>query len=70
MRDELENLLSRASLITIAAAIALGYALLSVAQGVSSLVLSIFTEQDDQFSSSGGPLSLRVGGRVSSLRSS
>ena len=64
MRDGLEDLLSRASLITIAAAIALGYALLSLAQGVSALVLSIFTEQEGQFSSSGGPLSLKVGGRV------
>jgi hypothetical protein len=64
VRDVLEDLLSRASLITIAAAIALGYALLNLAQGVSALVLSIFTEQDNQFSSSGGPLSLKIGGRV------
>jgi branched-subunit amino acid ABC-type transport system permease component len=64
VRDVLEDLLGRASLITIAAAIALGYALLNLAQGVSVLVLSIFTEQGDQFSSSGGPLSLKVGGRV------
>ncbi len=49
---------------TIAAAIALGYALLNLAQGVSALVLSIFAEQGDQFSSSGVPRSLKIGGRV------
>jgi hypothetical protein len=64
VRDDLEDLLSRASLVTITAAIALGYALLNLAQGVSFFVLSIFSEQSDQFSSSGGPLSLKVGGRV------
>jgi hypothetical protein len=63
VRDVLEDLLSRASLVIIASAIALGYALLSLAQGVSALVLSIFTEQEEQFAGR-GPLSLEIGGRV------
>jgi hypothetical protein len=65
VRDELEDLLSRAGLVTLTAGIALGYALLNLAQGVSALVLSISTEQDGQLLNAGrGPLSLEVGGRL------
>jgi len=64
VRDALEDFLSQATLLTIAAAIALGYAVLTVAQGVSALVLSVFTERDDQFGSGLGTLSLDVGSRT------
>jgi hypothetical protein len=64
MRDAVDELLSRTTLLTIAAAIALGYALLNLAQGVAALVLSISAEQSEQFGGSGGPLSLEVGDRV------
>ena len=63
MRDAVDELLSRTTLLTIAAAIAFGYAVLNVAQGAAAVVLSVFTEQEDQFGS-GGPLSLEVGGRT------
>jgi hypothetical protein len=65
MRDALDDLLRRASLVTIAAAIALGYALLNLAEGVSTLVVSIFTERDTGTFGGvgGGPLSLEVQGR-------
>jgi hypothetical protein len=64
VRDALDELLSRTTLLTIAAAIAGGYAVLSVAQGAAALVLSAFTEQEGQFDSIGGPLSLDVGDRT------
>jgi hypothetical protein len=64
MRDALDDLLRRRTLLTIAAAIALGYALLDVAQGAAGLVLSVFTQQATQFDAGRSPLSLRIGGRV------
>lgn len=63
MPDALDDLLRRTTLLALAAGIALGYALLDVARGAGTLVLSIFTERP--FGSlSGGPLSLDVGGRT------
>ena len=64
MRDSLDDLLRQVTLLTLAAAIALGYAVLSLAQGIGALVVSVFTEHEDQFSSGGGPMSLDVGGRT------
>jgi hypothetical protein len=65
MRDAFDELLEQFGLLTIAAAIALGYSLLNVAQGASVLVLSIFTEQESSFAeSSRGTLSLKVGDRI------
>jgi hypothetical protein len=60
MRDSLDALLRQVTLLTLAAAIALGYAVLNLAQGLAAVVLSAFVEA--QFSE-GGPLSLGVGGR-------
>jgi hypothetical protein len=63
VRDALDDLLRRQTLVAIAAGFALGYALLDVARGAGTLVLSVFTERS--FGSlSGGPLSLDVGGRT------
>ncbi len=53
----LDDLLGRATLVTIAAAIALGYAVLQLAQGVAALVLSAFTEREGELGG-GGPLEL------------
>jgi hypothetical protein len=64
MRDAFDELLAQVGLLTIAAAIALGYAVLNVAQGASVLVLSIFTEQEGTFAGSRGTLSLKVGDRI------
>jgi uncharacterized membrane-anchored protein len=65
VRDALADLLERASLVVIASAIALGYALLNVAQGAAALVVSIFTEQGESaFGDVRAPLSLELGGRV------
>ena len=63
MRESLDDLLRQVTLLTLAAAIALGYAVLSLAQGIAALVLSGFTERETEFSS-GSPVSLDVGGRT------
>jgi hypothetical protein len=63
VRDLLDDLLGQVTLLTIAAAIALGYAVLDVAQGLSALVLSGLTEQNDSLGSSFGTLTLDVGSR-------
>ena len=62
MREALDDFFSRRTLLTIAAAIALGYGLIDLARGASVLVLSIFTEQDG--GAGRGPLSVEIGGRI------
>jgi hypothetical protein len=64
MRASFDDLLRQVTLLTLAAAIALGYAVLSLAQGFAALILSGFTERGDAFSSGGGTLTLDVGGRT------
>ena len=64
MRDTLDDLLEQFTLLTIAAAIALGYAVLNLAQGVAAFVLSALTERRDEFDGFGGTLTLDVGGRT------
>jgi hypothetical protein len=58
----LDEFLAQHGLLTIAGAIALGYAGLNVAQGASVLVLTFFADRDETFSA--GPLTLDVGDRV------
>ncbi len=62
MRGAIDDLLSELTLLTIAAAIALGYAVLDVAQGTSALVVTAFADPDETFTA--GPLTLEVVGRV------